>query len=177
MALYEGMFLIDNDTVRAGWTGAKAVVTNAIVKHGGTVVTARRWNERQLAYSIRGRYRATFLLVYFEMPGDNTPAFHRELELKDEIMRYLQVRAAGVPEQEFPLSEAEAGADFTVPEPPADTPPPVAPELFAVREERRERRPRPDDESVGDEEVEIEAGEAEEEGVPVLAQGPDDEEA
>ncbi len=173
MALYEGMFLIDNDTVRAGWTGAKAVVTNSIAKHGGTVVTARRWDERQLAYSIRGRYRATFLLVYFEMPGDNIPGFHRELEIKEEIMRYLQVRAEVVPEPEVALSQAEASADFTVPEPPADTPPPVAPELFAVREERRERRPRPEEETGGDEDgAEVEESE---EGVPVLAQADDEE--
>ena len=171
MALYEGMFLIHNDTVRAGWTGAKAVVTNAIAKHGGTVTTARRWDERQLAYSIRCRYRATFLLAYFEMPGDNIPGFHRELELKEEVMRYLQVRAEAVPEKEVALSQAEASADFTVPEPPADTPPPVAPELFAVREERRERRPRPDEEIVDDE---IEDGD--EDGVPVLARGSREEE-
>ena len=173
MALYEGMFLIDNDTVRAGWAGAKAVVTNTIVKHGGTVVTARRWDERQLAYSIRGRSRATFLLAYFEMPGDNIPGFQRELELTEEIMRYLQVRAAVVPEPENALSEAEAAADFTVPEPPADTPPPVAPELFAVREERRERRPRPDEIVEDDDAAE---GEEADEGVPVLAQGADEEE-
>jgi small subunit ribosomal protein S6 len=173
MALYEGMFLIDNDTVRAGWAGAKAVVTGAITKHGGTVVTARRWAERQLAYGIRGRYRGTFLLAYFDLPGDNFAAFQRELELKPEIMRYLQVRAELVPPQEAGLSEAELSADFTVPEPPADTPPPVAPELFAVREERRERRPRPDEEPAVDDDA---LGEdADEEGVPVLARGRSDE--
>jgi|SoiMethySBSTD1v2_1073268.scaffolds.fasta_scaffold395500_3 ribosomal protein S6 len=171
MALYEGMFLIDNDTVRAGWAGAKAVVTGAITKHGGTVVTARRWAERQLAYGIRGRHRGTFLIAYFEMPGNNVPGFQRELELKPEVMRYLQVRAAEVPAPEAALAEAENSADFTVPEPPADTPPPVAPELFAVREERRERRPRPDEEIVDDE---IEDGD--EDGVPVLARGSREEE-
>ena len=53
MSLYEGMFLIDNDTVRAGWASAKAVVTDLIAKHGGSVSSARRWDERRLAYPIR----------------------------------------------------------------------------------------------------------------------------
>jgi len=142
MALYEGMFLLDNDTVRAGWPGAKAVVTDLITKHGGNAVTARRWDERQLAYPIKGKGRATYLLVHFEMPGDSIPPFHRDLEIKDAVLRYLQLRAESVPEEEHALAAAEVEADFSVPEPPDDAPLPIAPELFAEREERRERRER-----------------------------------
>ena len=87
MALYEGMFLIDNDVVRADWAKAKALVTDTIAKHGGSVQTARRWAERQLAYPIKGKGRATYLLSFFEMSGDAIPPFHRELEIKDEVLR------------------------------------------------------------------------------------------
>jgi small subunit ribosomal protein S6 len=142
MALYEGMFLLDNDLVRAGWPDAKAVITNLVAKHGGTVHTARRWDERPLAYGIKRRHRATFLLVHFDMGGEAIPSFHRDLEIRDEVLRYLQLRVQAVPEGEQALSEAEGSAEFTVPEPPKDTPPQIAPELFAEREERRERRVR-----------------------------------
>jgi ribosomal protein S6 len=174
MALYEGMFLLDNDTVRAGWAGAKAAVTDLIAKHGGQVVTARRWDERPLTYPIRGRHRATYLLVHFEMLGDAIPQFHRDLEIKDDVLRYLQLRVAAVPELERQLAEAEGADDFVVPEPPKDTPPPIAPELFSEREERRERRPRDQersndgDEDSGDGEDQDEDSEEE---APALATG------
>ena len=53
--VYEGMFLLDNEVVREDWKTAKALVTATIEKHGGTIHTARRWEERPLAYPIKGK--------------------------------------------------------------------------------------------------------------------------
>ncbi|MEM7310617.1 MAG: 30S ribosomal protein S6 [Planctomycetota bacterium] len=146
MALYEGMFLINNDAVRNDWAAAKSLVTDLIAKHGGSVQTARRWDERPLAYPIKGKHRATYLLSYFEMAGDSIPAFHREMEIKEDILRYLQLSAEAVPDEERDLTAAEGDADFIVPEPPQDTPPPIAPELMdRPREERDRDRGRPGD--------------------------------
>ncbi|MCZ6596017.1 MAG: 30S ribosomal protein S6 [Planctomycetota bacterium] len=128
MPTYEGMFLIDNDAVRAGWSDAKAVVTNALEKHGGTVRTARRWDERRLAYPVKGRNRATYLLSYFDLGGDAIPALSRELELRESVLRYLLIGVPAIPKGEQELSEAELSADFTVPEPPPDIQPALAPE-------------------------------------------------
>ena len=175
MALYEGMFLLDNDLVRAGWAGAKALITDAIAKHGGRVVTARRWDERPLAYGIKRRHRATFLLTYFEMPGGSVSGFQRELEIREGVLRYLQVKAAVVPEGEHALAEAEAAPDFSVPEPPADSPPQVAPELFSVREDYRERRGRTEDAEPADDEETVEVDEDEEEPVGAGARAGRDE--
>ena len=124
MNTYEGMFLLDNEVVRADWQKAKSVVTDVLQKHGAEVVTARRWDERPLAYPIKGRHRATFLLAYFEMDGDGVPPFHRDLEIREDVLRYLQVSVAKVPAEEQQLSEAEGADDFVVPEPPKDAPPP-----------------------------------------------------
>jgi ribosomal protein S6 len=118
--LFEGMFLIDNDRVRAGWSDAKAGVVALVEKHGGTVHTARRWDERALAYPIKGRRRATFLLSYYELPNASLAAFTRELELSDLVLRYLQLAAPAVPEGERELHATEQGADFAVPPPPSD---------------------------------------------------------
>ena len=77
--IYEGMFLLDNQVVRADWARAKAVITDALQKHGAKVLTARRWDERKLAYTIRGRRRATFLLTFFEHAGDGVNGMRRDL--------------------------------------------------------------------------------------------------
>jgi small subunit ribosomal protein S6 len=116
--LYEGMFLIDNDLVRAGWADAKSIVTQTLEKHGATIQSARRWAERPLAYPIKGRRRATYLLAYYEMDGDAMPAFQRDLEISDGVLRYLNLRVDALPEGEDELSKAELADDFSVPEPP-----------------------------------------------------------
>ncbi|MHC4261334.1 MAG: 30S ribosomal protein S6 [Planctomycetota bacterium] len=121
MNLYEGMFVIDNDLVREDWQAAKGLVTSALEKHGATIHTARRWDERALAYPIKGRRRATYLLTYFEIEGDRNNDVARDLEIQDGVLRYLVTSAAEVPEAEVEAHQAEGADDFAVPPPPADS--------------------------------------------------------
>lgn len=121
MKLYEGMFVIDNDLVREDWQAAKSLVTGTLEKHGATVHTARRWDERALAYPIKGRRRATYLLTYFEIEGDRNNDIARDLEITDGVLRYLVTSAAAVPEGEVEASQAEQADDFQLPPPPPDS--------------------------------------------------------
>ena len=119
-AVYESMFLLDNAVVREDWKKAKAVVTDTLEKHGAVVKTARRWDERKLAYPIRGKNRATFLMCYYEMGNDHIAAMRRELELNERVLRYLILRAESVPQAEIDLAAGENASDFVVPAPPPD---------------------------------------------------------
>ena len=121
--LYEGMFLLDNQAVRADWGQAKAAVTDALAKHGGTVRTARRWDERRLAYPIKGRKRATYLLTYFEQDGAQSQALRRDLEIDERVLRYLILSVEELPEGELEKSQAELESGFSVPPPPTDDEP------------------------------------------------------
>lgn len=119
-ALYEGMFLLDNRAVRTDWAQAKSAVTHALEKHGAKVLTARRWDERKLAYPIRRQRRATYLLAYFEHEGDGLPGLRRDLEIDERVLRYLLLAVEAVPEGEEEKSRAELESGFTPPPPPAD---------------------------------------------------------
>jgi len=118
--LFEGMFLIDNDRVRAGWAAAKGTVLALLEKHGATVHTARRWDERALAYPVKGKRRATFLLAYYDVPNESLANLERDIQLSEAVMRHLQLSVAEVPAAERELALAEQGPEFVVPEPPAD---------------------------------------------------------
>lgn len=118
--IYEAMVLLDNDVVRQGYDGAKAVVTDALKKYDATIRACRRWDERRLAYPIRRKNRATYFISYFEMPGDRIPAFRRDLELNERVLRYLLVAVDELPEGEAEQSQAEEGEGFAVPPPPED---------------------------------------------------------
>lgn len=117
---YECMFLIDNDSVRAGWNEAKASVAGYIEKHGGSVVTSRRWAERRLAYPIRHKNRATYMLSYCDLDPTQISNLRRDLDISESVLRYLMLSADEIPAEERELAAAEDSADFSVPEPPAD---------------------------------------------------------
>jgi small subunit ribosomal protein S6 len=125
--LYEGMFLLDNQVVREDWKKAKAIVTDLIGKHGGKVKTARRWDERKLAYPIKNRHRGTYLIAYYEIDGAAAPNMRRDLDLNERVLRYLMLSKDAMPEGEMDLAAAEESADFAVPAPPPDDAPESAP--------------------------------------------------
>jgi small subunit ribosomal protein S6 len=146
--IYEGMFVLDNEVVRSSWSTAKKVVTDLIAKHDGTVMTARHWGERKLAYSIKGRSRATYLLTYYSIPPENIPTLIRDLDLSETVLRYLTLKVDLIPEGEAEASAKEDGTEFSLPEPPRDE---VGEfklwedkDEDAPRRPRREERPQPE---------------------------------
>lgn len=151
--IYEGMFVLDNEVVRAGWGAAKSQVLDLIAKHGGTVHTARHWGERKLAYSIKGRTRATYLLAYYELPSEGYPNFVRDLDLSETVMRYLFVKVDAIPEGEAEAAAKESAADFTMPEPPRDEVGEY--KLWEDKEEDGPARPRRDQEAPDSEPAEV----------------------
>lgn len=138
--LYEGMFLVDNDAVRADFQKTKSVVTDVITKHDGTINTARRWDERRLAYPIEGHLRATYVLVFFTMDTQSVSILRRDLELSETVLRYLIRSVEVVPEGEQALHEAELAPDFVAPAPPEEDEVVPEPAPEAPRE-RREAAP------------------------------------
>jgi ribosomal protein S6 len=114
------MFLLDNAVVREDWNKAKAVVTDMLEKHGAKVHTIRRWDERKLAYMMKGKNRGTYALCYFEMGNEHIAPMRREFDLNERLLRYLILRTDEVPATETELHQAESAADFTIPAPPPD---------------------------------------------------------
>ena len=127
--IYETMFLMDNELVREYYQAAKSLVSGIIEKHGGTVHTSRRWDERRLAYPVKGRQRATYVLSHFEIPGAGIPTMLRDFELSENVLRVQSLRVESVPEAETELSAAEQADDFSIPTPPEDDAPEPEEEL------------------------------------------------
>jgi small subunit ribosomal protein S6 len=118
--IYEGMFLLDNQVVRADWGRAKASVTDVLQKFGAKMLSIRRWDERKLAYPIKGKTRGTYLLAYFEAGGAAVNTARRDFDLHEHVLRYLMLRVEGVPAGELELAQAEMADGFSVPPPPPD---------------------------------------------------------
>ena len=92
MAVYEGMFILDPAKFSRDPGTAAQQVADLITGHGGTVLAARLWDERKLAYPIKGHKKGIYWLTYFKMPGGNLTALERQCEITDEIIRKLVLK-------------------------------------------------------------------------------------
>ena len=89
MVVYEGMFILDAAKFARDPAGMSQQVSNLITQLGGTVLAARLWDERKLAYPIKGHRKGVYWLTYFKMPGGNVAQLERQCEITDDIVRKL----------------------------------------------------------------------------------------
>lgn len=92
MAVYEGMFILDPTKFARDPGAAAQQVADLITTHGGTVLAARLWDERKLAYPIKGHKKGVYWLTYFKMPGSGLTGLERQCEITDEIIRKLVLK-------------------------------------------------------------------------------------
>ena len=92
MPVYEGMFILDPSKYSRDPAGSAQQVSDIITQHGGTILAARLWDERKLAYPIKGHKKGIYWLTYFTMPGGNLTALERQCEITDEIIRKLVLK-------------------------------------------------------------------------------------
>lgn len=118
---YECMCLLDNREVRKGWEPIKQVVTGMFNKHGVEVLSARRWDERRLAFPIKGQERGTYLLTYVKGNATQLNGVRRDLQFSDSVLRNLMLVCDAVPEEAY-----EPEAEFDVNTIPFDDEPEAA---------------------------------------------------
>lgn len=124
---YECMCLLDNREVRKGWQPLKDAVAGQFTKHGARILSCRRWDERRLAYTIKGQHRGTYLLVYFAADTQAVTGIRRDLQFNESLLRYLLLECAEVPQAAY-----EPEAAFDVSSIPADDAPPQPAEPVAA---------------------------------------------
>jgi len=89
---YEGMFLVDPTLYTEDAEAVEKTVKGLLEKHGAKIAQFERWDERRLAYEIKGHSRGVYLLTYFEMAGENVDALRRETRIIEPILRQLIIR-------------------------------------------------------------------------------------
>jgi len=115
--IYQAMFLLDNEEVRKGFNASRDWVKTTLEKYGIDVKVLRLWGERQLAYPIGGRKRATYLLGWLEASGDAVNEVKRELYLLGPVFRCLFLQEDSIPEEELATGIQEiADSEIIIPE-------------------------------------------------------------
>lgn len=89
MVVYEGMFILDASKYSRDPAAMSQQVVDLIEQHGGTILASRLWDERKLAYPIKGHKKGVYWLTYFKIPSGNLVALERQCEITDDIVRKL----------------------------------------------------------------------------------------
>ena len=89
---YECLFVVD---VTDGDEAVKATVekfVGIINANAETVVEVAQWGKRRLAYPINYKTEGWYVLVTFKAPADLPRELERNLEIYDDVLRYLVVK-------------------------------------------------------------------------------------
>ena len=87
--LYEGMFLIDSSLAGSDWDGIIAAIRKILEKAEAEIVSIEKWDDRRLAYDIKGKSRGTYILSYFRVDGGRIQGIEKSVRLSEKIMRVL----------------------------------------------------------------------------------------
>jgi small subunit ribosomal protein S6 len=90
--VYEGMFILDSNRYARDAAGTVAQIPVAVEQFGGKMLASRLWEERRLAYPIKGHRKGTYWLTYFRLDGDQITNLSRQFQLNEAIVRNLVLK-------------------------------------------------------------------------------------
>ena len=95
MNQYEAMFLFD-PTFGNSFEKCESEVRRLMERAEAELLFCRKWDERRLAFKIKGRKRGVYVLTYFKAPSDKIAGLERDAKISEDILRLLVLRADGV---------------------------------------------------------------------------------
>jgi len=84
---YEGMFLLDAGA--SEFESASESIRTVLERSESTILSMKPWDERRLAYEIKGRRRALYVLVYFEVDPARIAEIEHDFGLNEKVLREL----------------------------------------------------------------------------------------
>jgi ribosomal protein S6 len=89
---YEAMFLLGSGHA-SDVDGAMKIVRGIVERHEGKPIVLKKWDERKLAYEIRGEKRGLYIICFFTAPSEAIAPISRDVELSDEVLRVIVTKA------------------------------------------------------------------------------------
>lgn len=102
MNQYEMMLLFD-PAFASEFQKAKQEVERILTRAGAEVVFLEKWDERKLAYEIKGRKRGCYVLAFFKCDPTKVAGIERDSRLSESILRVLIKRADHLTEEHMKM--------------------------------------------------------------------------
>ena len=90
--VYEGLFILDANRLARDRDGLPREIDGLIKAAGGKIEVSRLWEERRLAYPIKGQRKGAYWITYFNLPTSRLVELTRGCELQEGILRQLFFR-------------------------------------------------------------------------------------
>ena len=87
--VYEGMFILDANRYGRDPEAVSGRVSEIIQEAGGEMLVSRLWEERRLAYPIKGHRRGAYWLTYFRLESGRLAEIERQCQLNQTILRRM----------------------------------------------------------------------------------------
>ena len=87
--VYEAMFILDSTRFGRDPDGVSNQLADLIQKAGGEILVSRLWEERRLAYPIKGQRKGTYWLIYLSLDPLQLAALRRQFEISETILRFM----------------------------------------------------------------------------------------
>ena len=84
--IYEGLFLFPQ-AATANLQAAVDHVSEILRRADAEVVSLATWDERRLAYEIKGNKRGVYVLAYFRVDTEKLTGIERDCNLSEQILR------------------------------------------------------------------------------------------
>lgn len=94
LKMYEGMFLVA--TGQPNFDEAVAPIQTIFERNSAEVLQLKKWDERRLAYDVRGQRRGLYVLTYFKADPEKISDIERDVQLSEPVLRVLILAAEHV---------------------------------------------------------------------------------
>ncbi len=86
---YECLFLLDTTKTSGNVDTAKAQLHAALEKYGAEILASRPWDDRRLAYPIKGHKKGLYYLIFFKADSLKITEMEHDFRLSELILRHL----------------------------------------------------------------------------------------
>ena len=91
-AVYEALFILDSNKFARDRDNLAREVEAMVEAVDGELLVSRLWEERRLAFPIKGQRKGAYWLMYFRLPTLRLTELTRACDINDSILRQLFVK-------------------------------------------------------------------------------------
>ena len=90
--MYEGMFLFPQSAI-GDMKEATDHITGLLDRSDAEIVSFSKWDDRRLAYEIKGNKRGVYFLTFFRCEPTKIASLERDCNLSESLLRFLVTKA------------------------------------------------------------------------------------
>lgn len=91
-AVYEGLFILDSNKFARDRDSLSREIEGFVEAIDGEILVSRLWEERRLAFPIKGQRKGAYWIMYFRAPTLRLKELNRACEISDSVLRQLCVK-------------------------------------------------------------------------------------